>query len=83
MRATTMRGLLIVNMVAAYIFLGGTPGLTGVATGVFTSVTTFTLLPVPFFILMGELIFHSGLELNAVNVLDKWLGQLRGRLLTA
>jgi tripartite ATP-independent transporter DctM subunit len=71
---------LIVNMVAAYFFLGGTAGLAGVATGVFTSITTFTLLPVPLFILMGELIFHSGLGLQAVNVLDKWLGQLRGRL---
>lgn len=71
---------LIVNMVAAYFFLGGVPGLTGVVTGVFTSITTFTLLPVPFFILMGELIFHSGLGLDAVNVLDKWLGRLRGRL---
>jgi tripartite ATP-independent transporter DctM subunit len=71
---------LVVNMVAAYIFLGGIPGLIAVVTGVFTSITTFTLLPVPFFILMGELIFHSGLGLNAVNVLDKWLGNLRGRL---
>jgi len=71
---------LIVNMVAAYFFLGGMPGLIGTVTGVFTSITTFTLLPVPFFILMGELIFHSGLGLNAVNVLDKWLGKLRGRL---
>jgi len=71
---------LVVNMIGAYIFLGGVPGLVGVATGTFTSITTFTLLPVPFFILMGELIFHSGLGLNAVNVLDKWLGNLRGRL---
>ncbi len=71
---------LVVNMVAAYFFLGGMPGLVGVVTGAFTSITTFTLLPVPFFILMGELIFHSGLGLNAVNVLDKWLGNLRGRL---
>jgi len=71
---------LVVNMVAAYFFLGGLPGLIGVVTGAFTSITTFTLLPVPFFILMGELIFHSGLGLNAVNVLDKWLGNLRGRL---
>lgn len=71
---------LIVNMVAAYFFLGGIPGLIGVVTGVFTSITTFTLLPVPFFILMGELIFHSGLGLDAINVLDKWLGNLRGRL---
>jgi tripartite ATP-independent transporter DctM subunit len=71
---------LVVNMVAAYFFLGGMAGLVGVVTGAFTSITTFTLLPVPFFILMGELIFHSGLGLNAVNVLDKWLGKLRGRL---
>jgi len=71
---------LVVNMVAAYFFLGGIPGLIGTVTGAFTSITTFTLLPVPFFILMGELIFHSGLGLNAVNVLDKWLGNLRGRL---
>jgi tripartite ATP-independent transporter DctM subunit len=56
------------------------PGLIGVVTGIFTSITTFTLLPVPFFILMGELIFHTNLGLDAVNVLDKWLGNLRGRL---
>ncbi len=71
---------LVVNMVAAYFFLGGTPGLIAAVTGIFSSITTFTLLPVPFFILMGELIFHSGLGMNAVNVLDKWLGKLRGRL---
>jgi tripartite ATP-independent transporter DctM subunit len=71
---------LTVNLAAAWFFLGGLPGLIGVATGTFTSITTFTLLPVPFFILMGELIFHSGLGLSAVNVLDKWLGKVRGRL---
>jgi tripartite ATP-independent transporter DctM subunit len=71
---------LIVNLVAAYFFLGGVPGLIGAVVGVFTSITTFTLLPVPFFILMGGLIFHTGLGLDAVNVLDKWLGKVRGRL---
>lgn len=71
---------LITNMVAAYFFLGGVAGLIGVVTGVFTSITTFTLLPVPFFILMGALIFHSKLGIDAVNVLDKWLGKLKGRL---
>jgi tripartite ATP-independent transporter DctM subunit len=67
-------------MIAAFIFLGGEAGLIGTVTGVFTSITTFTLLPVPFFILMGELIFHTNLGLDAVNVLDKWLGKVRGRL---
>ncbi|NTU60673.1 MAG: TRAP transporter large permease subunit, partial [Deltaproteobacteria bacterium] len=71
---------LVVNMVGAYFFLGGPAGLIGVVTGIFSSITTFTLLPVPFFILMGEIIFHTGLGLDAVNVLDKWLGKLKGRL---
>jgi len=71
---------LIVNMTAAYFFLGGVPGLITTATGIFSSITTFTLLPVPFFIFMGELIFHSGVGLQAINVIDKWLGRLPGRL---
>ncbi len=71
---------LVVNMLGAYFFLGGIPGLISLVTGAFTSITTFTLLPVPFFILMGSLIFHTGLGLNAINVLDKWLGKLPGRL---
>ena len=71
---------LIVNMVAAYCFLGGIPGLIATVTGIFSSITTFTLLPVPFFIFMGELIFHSGLGLQAINVIDKWLGRIPGRL---
>jgi tripartite ATP-independent transporter DctM subunit len=71
---------LIVNMTAAYFFLGGVPGLITTATGIFSSITTFTLLPVPFFIFMGELIFHSGVGIQAINVIDKWLGRLPGRL---
>jgi len=71
---------MIVNMVAAYFFLGGIPGLFATATGIFSSITTFTLLPVPFFIFMGELIFHSGLGIQAINVIDKWLGRIPGRL---
>lgn len=71
---------LIVNMVAAYFFLGGIPGLIATAIGIFSSITTFTLLPVPFFIFMGELIFHSGLGIQAINVIDRWLGRIPGRL---
>lgn len=70
----------IVNFVAAYFFLGGLPGLVGATTGIFSSITTFTLLPVPFFILMGELIFHSGLGFQAIDVVDRWLGRVPGRL---
>lgn len=71
---------LIVNLIAAYIFMGGINGIMGLVTGVFTSITTFAIVPVPLFILMGSIIFHSGLGFEAINVLDKWLGKVKGRL---
>jgi tripartite ATP-independent transporter DctM subunit len=71
---------LVVNMVAAYFFLGGLAGLMSVATDIFSSITTFTLLPVPFFIFLGEIIFHTGVGLQAIEVIDDWLGRLPGRL---
>jgi tripartite ATP-independent transporter DctM subunit len=71
---------LVVNMVAAYFFLGGLAGLMSIATDIFSSITTFTLLPVPFFIFLGEIIFHTGVGLQAIEVIDDWLGRLPGRL---
>lgn len=71
---------LIVNLVAAFLFMGGVHGIMGLVTGIFTSITTFALVPVPLFIFMGSIIFHSGLGFEALNVLDKWLGKIRGRL---
>lgn len=71
---------LIVNLVAAYLLMGGVNGIMGLVAGVFTSITTFALVPVPLFVLMGSIIFHSGLGFDAINVLDKWLGKIKGRL---
>jgi len=38
------------------------------------------LLPLPLFILMGELIFNSGLADKSLDALDKWIGKIPGRL---
>ena len=46
----------------------------------FQSLTTFTLLPLPLFILMGDVMFHSGLAPFMIDAVDKWLGRLPGRL---
>lgn len=54
---------LVVNVVAAYFYLGGMPRLIGVATGVFASITTFTLMPVPFLSLWESSYFIPALDL--------------------
>ena len=46
----------------------------------YSSVHTFTLLPVPLFILMGEILWHSKIANRAIDVIDKMLGRLPGRL---
>lgn len=40
----------------------------------------FALLPIPLFVIMGEVLFHCGLALKAIDVLDAWLGRIPGRL---
>jgi tripartite ATP-independent transporter DctM subunit len=43
-------------------------------------ITSFTLSPIPMFILMGSMFFHTGLALRVFDALDKLLGRIPGRL---
>jgi tripartite ATP-independent transporter DctM subunit len=71
---------LLVNFIGAFFFMGGAKGL-GLATQqIFTSLTSFTLSPIPLFILMGEVMLHSGMAIRTLDVLDKWVGRFPGRL---
>jgi len=71
---------LFVNLVGVYQFWGGTVGFSQLILSIYNSVTSFSLLPVPLFVLMGEVMFHSGIAPRMMDVLDKWLGRIPGRL---
>jgi len=71
---------LFVNMVAAYLLWGGHRGLNQFILSIYGSVINFTMLPVPLFILMGEVMFRSGLAPRMMETLDKWVGRIPGRL---
>jgi tripartite ATP-independent transporter DctM subunit len=71
---------LAINVVAAFIFWNGTAGLNQLVLSVMESVTHFGILPVPLFILMGEVLFRSGIAAKVMEVLDSWIGRLPGRL---
>ncbi len=71
---------MVVNLIGIFLLWGGANGLEQLTYSIADSVTTFTLMPVPLFILMGELIFLSGIASVLIEVLDKWLGRLPGRL---
>jgi len=71
---------LVINLIGAYFLWGGIDGLFNLVYSVYSSVAMFALLPVLLFILMGEVLFHSKLAFRAVDVVDKWLGKVPGRL---
>ena len=71
---------LVVNVVGAYFFFGGLPGMFQLVIQISDSLSTFTLVPVALFLVMGEIMFHSGIGVNLLDALDKWFGNLKGRL---
>ena len=70
----------LVNLIGVYVFWGGTIGFSQLILSIDSSVATFVLVPVPMFILMGTVMFHSGVAYQMIDVLDQWLGRIAGRL---
>ena len=73
-------GFLTLNIIGLYFFLGGEGALSLLATSTFSSVGQFSLVPIPLFILMGELLLKTGLAARTVEVVDQWIGRIPGRL---
>ncbi|MCR4264596.1 TRAP transporter large permease [Nitratireductor sp. ZSWI3] len=71
---------LTINIVGVYIFMGGMIGIDQLVANATTSVTSFALVPVPLFLIMGELLFHTGLAIRVFDALDKCFGGVKGRL---
>ena len=68
------------NIVGALLFLGGEQGLSQLARNAVQSVTSFSLTPIPFFVLMGEVLFHSGVALKAIDAFALLIRRVPGRL---
>jgi TRAP-type mannitol/chloroaromatic compound transport system permease large subunit len=50
---------ILINLIGAVLFLGGEPGLAQLVRNSVSSITTFSLTPIPLFVLMGEVLFHT------------------------
>ncbi len=67
------------NFVAVLVFAGSS-GLIQVVDNSTQLISRFVLGPVPMFILMGSLFFHTGLAIKVFDGLDAIFGRLPGRL---
>ncbi len=70
----------IINVLGMYFFFGGIMGLQNLIDSLYTSLNSFILLPIPLFILMGDIMFQSGIAPTLIKVIGKWLGKIPGRL---
>ncbi|GAG30435.1 unnamed protein product, partial [marine sediment metagenome] len=71
---------LLLDVVGMFFFWGGAQGLMQLINQIFASLTTFAFMPLPLFVIMGEVMFRSGIAPQMMDALDKWLGRLPGRL---
>jgi tripartite ATP-independent transporter DctM subunit len=71
---------LVLNVVGAIFFLGGEAGLVQLVRNAVQSITSFSLTPIPFFVLMGEVLFHSGVALKAIDAFALIIRRVPARL---
>jgi tripartite ATP-independent transporter DctM subunit len=68
------------NIIGGLVFMGDVAGWTQIVDNSTDLITRFTLGPVPMFIMMGALFFHTGLAIRVFDGLDVLFGRLPGRL---
>ncbi|WP_018698416.1 TRAP transporter large permease [Amorphus coralli] len=71
---------LALNLAGAYFILGGESGLRLLALSTTEAVTSFALVPIPLFILMGEVLLHTGLATRAIHAIERLITGVPGRL---
>jgi len=71
---------MLVNFIGVFLFWGGVAGLERLFASMARSISIFTLIPIPLFIMLGLVMFRSGMTASMIEALDKWVGRLPGRL---
>ncbi len=71
---------MVVSVAGAYLLFNGEAGLRTLILNISSAVTTFSLLPIILFVLMGSILFQSDIAGNLIDAVNKLLGRLPGRL---
>lgn len=71
---------MVVNLLGFFFLVGGVDSLSLLVGSAFESVAAFALIPIPLFILMGELLLRSGLAALTIESVDRFIGRVPGRL---
>ena len=64
------------NIIGAMLFMGGEKGVAQLIRNAVVATQNFSLLPIPLFILMGEIMFHTGVAARAIDAVDKLIARV-------
>ncbi|MCF8095315.1 MAG: TRAP transporter large permease subunit [Desulfobacteraceae bacterium] len=71
---------LLAVMAMGTLVWGFETGMAQIVQSLSGSLINFSLLPIPLFVLMGEIVFRSGISPQLIDAVDKIIGKLPGRL---
>ena len=73
-------GFLLLDIVGVTFFWNGFAGLRQLILSISNAAGNIDLIAVVMFVMMGEVMFHSGIAPSMIDALDKWIGRMPGRL---
>ncbi|MHA1536068.1 MAG: TRAP transporter large permease [Alphaproteobacteria bacterium] len=68
------------NVAGTFFFLGGDAGLVSMPHEFQAAVGKFLLTPIALFLLMGEILLHTGVAFKAIGAIDRLISRVPGRL---
>lgn len=71
---------LLINILGSWVFLGGEVGIIQGTRNSMQSLVSYSLVPIPLFVLMGEIMLHTGLAYRAIGAIDRMISKLPGRM---
>lgn len=71
---------LTANFLLVGLVFGLEAGIDQLVRSMYDAVAKFALTPIPLFIILGEVLYHSGLIVRTLDALSKLLGRVPGRL---
>ena len=68
------------NLVGAMVFFGGEIGIIQMIRNLRPSVASYSMAPIPLFVLMGEIMLQTGMAKRSIEAIDKLISRVPGRL---
>lgn len=68
------------NLVGALIFFGGEIGIMQMIRNLRPSVANYSMVPIPLFVLMGEIMLQTGMARQSIDAIERLIARVPGRL---